>query len=250
MLPLLALLAANAVAQTPALPPTTQAMTWNISYQGKAVGTRTVTVKYLPEELGMRRMLESETRIDGAKAGLPYTWHQRFTATAAGRTPASFTSVVDDNGSGREVQGRLVGGEWLVTLIEAGKSTSWEVSGDQIDLSTADLFDPESFVPLSKFDTARMLSAETGDVWSQAVERLGPSSIAIDGQQIPVEGWAVDPPQGRVAFWYTTDGVLVRYEYRWMGRVLDATLIDPPAPGIDDIPVPGPGAERVGERGL
>ena len=53
-----------------------------------------------------------------------------------------------------------------------------------------------------------------------------------------------------MAFWYTGDGVLVRYEYRWMGRVLDATLQDPPPPGIDDVPVPGHGVERVGERGL
>ena len=247
---MLVLLLATALAQEPATTPTTQAMAWDIAYQGKPIGTRTVTVKYLQEDEGMRRILESVTAIDGAAAGLPYTWNQRFSAMAVGRSPASFTSAIDDNGSGREVQGRLVGGEWMVTLVESGRSRSWEVPGDQIDLSTADLFDPESFVPIGKFSTARMLSAETGDVWTQPVERLGPSTITIDGEGVPVEGWAVDPPQGRVALWYTTDGVLVRYEYRWMGRVLDATLRDPPPPGIDDAPIPGHGAEGVGEKTL
>jgi len=248
----LSVLAAAAFAQAaPSSPaPHTQEMTWQVTYQGKPVGERTVTVKYVPEKLGMRRIIESETSLDGHQAGLPYTFAQRMTATAVGRSPASFHSVVDDNGTPREVQGRLVGGQWMVTLVESGRSKTWEVNGSDIDLSTADLFDPQSFVPLSKFSTVKVLSAETGDIWTQPVGRLGPSEIPIAGKKIPVEGWAVEPPQGKASFWYTTDGVLVRYDYRWMGRIVQAELTAPPPPGVDDAPVAPSGVQAVRETNL
>ena len=225
-----------------------QDLAWDVSLQGKVVGERTVTVKYVSESGGMRRILLGETDIDASVAGFPFTWKQRFTAHAAGRAPASFHSVVLENGEAREVQGRLAAGFWLVSLVEGGRSRSWELSGNEIQLSTADLFDPGTYVPLDKFDTAKMLSAETGDVWEQRVERLGPSTVTIDGQRVPVEGLAIDPPQGRATFYYTSDGVLVRYEYRWMGHVIEAVLRDPPPPGVDDAPVPG--ADVIGEIDL
>ncbi len=242
---LLVLLLATALGQD-----STQALSWDVTYQGKAIGTRTVTVKYVPEEHGTRRILESETALDGKAAGLPYTFRQRFTATASGRAPASFSSVVDDNGDGREVQGRMVGGTWLVTVVEQGRSKTWEVDGGAIHMSTIDLFDPESFVPIGKFASVKMLAAETGDIWEQPVQRLGLDEVVIGGQKIPVEAWAVDPPQGRSTFWYTTDGVLARYEYRWMGRIVRAQLSAPPPPGIDDGPVPGSGVQTIGEVDL
>jgi hypothetical protein len=226
----------------------TQELAWDVMVRGKVVGERTVTVKYVNENQGMRRILEGETEIDAAIAGFPFTWRQRFTAHAAGRAPASFHSVVMENGEPREVQGRLAGGTWLVSLVEGGQSRSWELSGSEIQLSTADLFDPGTHVPLDKFVTVKMLSAETGDVWEQQVERLGPSTVTIDGREVPVEGIAVDPPQGRATFHYTSDGVLVRYAYRWMGLQLEALLRDPPPPGVDDVPVPM--LEVIGEVDL
>jgi len=216
----------------------TQELAWDVMLQGKVVGERTVTVKYVAENEGMRRILQGETAIDASIAGFPFTWQQRFTPHAAGRASASFHSVVMENGEAREVQGRLAGGFWLVSLVEGGRSRSWELSGNEIQLSTADLFDPGTHVPLDKFESAKMLSAETGDVWEQQIERLGPSTVTIDGREVPVEGIAVDPPQGRATFYYTSDGVLVRYQYRWMGQVLEAVLRDPPPPGVDDAPVP------------
>jgi len=226
----------------------TQELAWDVMLHGKVVGERTLLVKYVQENEGMRRILEGETEIDTSVAGFPFTWRQRFTATAADRAPAAFASVVQDNGEAREVQGRLAGGFWMVSLVEGGRARSWELNGNEIQLSTADLFDPGTYVPLDKFDTAKMLSAETGDVWEQRVERLGPSTITIAGQPVPVDGVAIEPPQGRASFYYTSDGVLVRYEYRWMGQVLEAVLRDPPPPGVDDAPVPA--ADVIGEVDL
>lgn len=231
MYALLALLITASAAET------TQELVWDITWKGKAVGTRTLTVKYVQEERGSRRILQGETEIDGRAAGFDYTWKQRFTAHAQGRAPASFTSAVLDNGEPREVQGRVNAGVWTITLVDGGQARTWTLPLAEIQLSSADLFDPESFVSLAKFDAVHILSAETGDVWQQSVERLPPTEIAIDGLQIAVQGIAVDPPQGRAEYWYTGEGILVRSTYSFMGRELQLLLRDPPPEGVDDVPV-------------
>lgn len=224
-----------------------QELTWNVLYQGKVIGSRTLTVRYVEEGESVRRIITGETSIDGNVAGFPVTWQQRLTANAIGRSPAAFHSVVSENGTAREVQGRLAHGEWLVSLVENGRARSWELDLAAIDLSTADLFDPQSAYALDKYSSVKMLSAETGDVWEQDVERLGQTTVTIRGQKIPVDGVAVEPPQGRAEFWYGSDGVLVRSEYRLLGRKVEAILRDPPPPGVDDVPVPGSGISDIDE---
>lgn len=214
----------------------TQDLAWDIRYQGKPVGERTLRVKYVESDGTTRRVLEGRTSLDGREAGLPYTYEQRLTATAD-RQPASFFSAISDNGEAREIQGRLAGGRWLVSIVDGGRARSWELPATELDLSTADLVDPGTRHPLSSFSTVRILSAETGDIWAQEVERLGPDTVEIDGEEVQVEGFRTDGPQGRSTFWYSSSGVLVRYAYRWLGRELDAVLRDPPPTGIDDQPI-------------
>jgi len=104
---------------------------------------------------------------------------------------------------------------------------------------TADLFDPMSHVPLTRFDSVTVISAETGELWSSPVRRLGPSEVAIEGTELLVEGVVLHPPEGRTALFYNTVGVPIRYEYYVEGRLFEAVLRHLPPPGIDEEPVPG-----------
>ena len=69
------------------------------------------------------------------------------------------------------------------------------------------------------------------------------SDIVIDGQTVLAEGYEIEPPAGKMQLWYSADGVLVKYAWRWMGVRAEALLQDPPrqtldtTPAIDDGPV-------------
>lgn len=230
MLLLLALLQSASAADL------TQELSWDLTVEGKKVGERTLTVKYLPADEGMRRVLESTTHLDAQPIGLGYTFEQRLTAHA-GEGPASFHSVVKDNGRAREIQGRTGINGWTVSVVERGRTRTWDLPFAQVDLSTADLLDPQTRVPLAQLETADMLSIETGDVMAGKVERLGTIDIDVDGKPVPVQGLEWSSDTGTARFYYTSDGVLVKYEQQVMGKTVQAMLQKLPPPGVDDAPI-------------
>lgn len=216
-----------------------QTLVWDLTVEGTPVGRRSLVVRYLEDDSGATlRMLESYTEINGALGPMRVRWVQRMTASVDPREPASFTSVVDQNGSTLEVQGRWTPANWVVvTATSAGRPRETAMPLSRIDLSTADLMDPYSRLPLSYFDTVRILSAETGEVLSGPVEKLGVVDVTIARQPIQVTGYAWTSPQGRSEFYYSADGFLVKYTTQLVGIELEAVLHDPPPGGIDDFPV-------------
>lgn len=230
-LALLAVLVTGAVAAEP-----TQ-LEWAVTLDGKPVGKRTLTIKSMEGPSGdTRRVLESFTDIDATVLGLQYRFRERFTANVV-TDPAAFYSVVELNDMGLEVQARRAATTWKVTVNSDGREYTRDVAASAIDLSTVDLLDPESRVPISRFDAPKILSAETGDIWSGPIERLGPSEVEIDGETVPVDGYAWTPPDGRATFWYTPDGYLAKYEVTVMGKTLQGVLTDPPPKRADDAPI-------------
>ena len=209
---------------------------WNIAIGGEPVGERTLKVRYLPDEDGTRRVLESLTHIEASVAGMSYRFDQRLTGHA-GTTQASFSSVLNENNEPREVQGRPTPIGWTVSLTERGRTRGWELESGAIDLSTADLIDPGSRHHLSALEQVHLLSAETGEVIEGTVEKLGSKPIQVKGVTIHTEGIAIVGDRGRSEFWYSADGVLVRYQLNAMGQALVATLVDLPPAGVDDTPV-------------
>ncbi|MBA2321810.1 MAG: hypothetical protein H0V89_11740 [Deltaproteobacteria bacterium] len=227
----------------------TQQLTWNLSVKGQVVGTRTVTVKFVGADEGQQRILESWTEIHGQAGPVRLDWRQRLTAVAVGQDPAAFTSVIDEGGRAREIQGRYSPAQWTVTVNADGrlKQTDWPIG--KIDLSTADLMDPDSRFPLAHFETARILSAESGDVVTGTVKSLGPSLIDVKGAQVQCTGYQWDSGQGRQTFWYSPEGFLVRYEITLVGIPMVAELAKPPPGGLDDFPVAA-GHPKVEESAL
>ncbi len=212
-------------------------VSWKLSVNGAPIGHRDVTVKYVHGDPGTRRIVESWTELDGAIGPVRLKYRQRMTATAEGRDPASFQSVIEENGRGREVQVRWTPAGWLVTTVADGRSRTVTVDPARIDLSTADLFDPDSRIGFGSREGARILSAETGEILQGPVVDLGDAVVQVATDTVPVHGWAWDAADGRSTFWYSAEGFLVKYELQLLGFAVTAVLSAPPPGGIDDFPV-------------
>jgi hypothetical protein len=212
-------------------------LVWDLSAGGKPIGSRNLVVRYLDGEGGTSRVLESYTEIDGQIGPTRLRWRQRMTAHVDAREPASFHSVIDHDGTPIEVQGRWTPSAWVVTTLANGRPRTVEMPLTRIDLSTADLFDPDTRVPLSHFSGVRILSAETGEVLTGPVEQLGVREVTIAGKSVSVTTYAWSSPHGRWELSYSADGYLVRSVTQLLGITLEAQLRQAPPGGIDDFPV-------------
>lgn len=235
---MLTMLVAGLIASSPALAGNfSHTLVWDLSVRGTVVGSREVSVRYLESDGGASRILESFTDINGTIGPMKVRWRQRMTAHIDAREPASFHSVIDQDGAILEVQGRWTPAEWQVTTTTGGRSRTTAMPLARIDLSTADLMDPYTTIPISHYKEARILSAETGEVLLGPVQSLGVSEIKVKNLSIQVSGYAWSSPQGRSEFYYSADGFLVRYRTQLLGAEIEATLRDAPPGGVDDFPV-------------
>lgn len=218
--------------------PPTQEFVWEISFMGQRIGERTLEVTYRRAEQGLERVIESTTTIDATEAQFDHEYQMQVAARVY-ETPASFNTSVNDDGDtwGNELRWGN-NGLYLNRIDARGVAEEEQLPATAADLSTIDLFDPLSKVPLTRFESVTVLDAETGETWRSKVRRLGPSEVEIADAELLVEGVVVHPPQGRMAFWYTAEGIPVRYEYYVEGRLFEAKLTELPPPGVDEKPVP------------
>lgn len=214
-----------------------QKLVWNFTADGKPIGQRVLDVKFVDEPDGsQRRILQCWTELDGSAVGIPLKYRERLTASAD-RSAAAFTAVTDAAGAKSEVQARLGGTAWTLTIAAGGRESTRQIPANLIDLSSADLLDPATRRPLIRFDRAKLLSAETGDVWEGTVTRLGASTVTVAGTVVPVDGLKWVSPQGEATFYYTADGWLVQAESVLLGVKVVGTLTEPPPRSADDEPV-------------
>jgi len=216
--------------------PLEQQFTWDLTVDGRHVGERALKVRYLPANHGMRRLLQSWTDVNANVLGLPYRFQQRLTAHI-GEGPASFHSVVVDNKKPREIQGRRTWTGWLINITEEGTSKRWDFPAHDLDFSTVDFLDPESWINVLRYERIRVLSAETGAIWEGPLTLLGSSEVEIEGQHVRVEGIAWGATGSRTELYFSPDGYLVRYTTKMMGKTLEGRLRTLPPPGLDNAPI-------------
>jgi hypothetical protein len=188
-------------------------------------------------------MLESFTDIDAQVGPVHVVYKQRLTGFAA-TGPASFHSVIQENGEALEVQARWGHDAWTVTVVDRRASRTTDYPTAQLDLSTVDLIDPGSRYSISRMTSARVLSAETGDIWEGDVSPMGTKEMALAGRHVTVDGFVWMSPEGRSEFWYSGEGYLVQYNMRLLGFRVEGTLIAAPPLGPDEFAV-GLGAAQV-----
>lgn len=224
-----------------------QNLSWQVTLDGTPIGKRDVMVKWVDEEDGeARRILEVWTELDASVLGLNYALRQRIAATAT-YGPAAFDAVTRLQSNTMEVQGRVDGHTWLLSVAQNGKEWHRDLPRPNIDMSTVDLVDPDTRVPFEGLTVAHILAAETGDVLEGTVAPLPAKTIAVAGTDVPVTGYVWTPDEGQMRFWYSSEGYLVRYETEIMGKWIVGTLTAPPPKRADEVPVTDGGGTGITE---
>ena len=224
-----------------------QTFIWDLKVENQRVGSRKLVLKDM-EGKYKRRVIESWTEINAQNLGSQFTFQQRLTGHIMGG-PASFHAVIEASGRPREIQGRRSGLGWQVSVVEKGRARSWELAADQVDLSSVDLFNPDSPVHLTRLSHARILSAETGAILEGKLTPLGASRIYIDGEPVVVRGFQLKSESTDASFFFDSEGVLVRYQTFLVGLSLSGTLRTPPPRGRDHFKV-YVGSQRVTETDI
>lgn len=238
---MIALVAAAALAAEPQSPE--MGVIWGLTVAGRPVGTREVVVRTKSFAHEQVRFLESFTDLkltDDDRRTPDVVFRQRLTANSQDGRPASFTAVTETTARTVELQARCTGSRWELVWTENGDSRTLEVAAATVDLSTADLFDPEADRKLSKLDQARVLVDFVGRTASGPVVPLGPSDVAIAGETLTTEGYEWRSDVGNMRFWYAANGFLVKYELPIEGVVVTATMLGSAPRPMDDFQVPLP----------
>lgn len=244
---LMCLLALVALGSLPAvasvdLPQPEQVMRWAVRVGDDVVGHRDVVVRYAGQGEDHARVFESSLSIDGQfptdnGKTRRLRYRQMLNAVSTDGLPASFHSTVTSNRNAAELQARYADASWRLTYAQNGFVRSFALDARKVDLSTVDLFDPETTRPLGKRSHARILAAETGKLDEGPVYQLGTERLVIGGESLETKQYAWDASEGTWLLWYTTNGFLVRYVRPMLGLELVADLVGPAPYGIDEFPV-------------
>jgi hypothetical protein len=216
--------------------PSPQELVYEIRVGNQTVGTREVKVRMEDIEGDRGRFIESFTDIGGQVGPVLFSYQQRLTGFSTD-TPASFHSVINENGLKQEVQGRWTSAGWTVTIVDSRESRTFDHPASWVDLSTVDLIDPGTKYVLGRYDNVKVLSAETGDIWEGGVSPIGTKTLTLSGRDVVVDGVSWASPEGRTEFWYNAEGHLVQYNMRLLGFRVEGTLKSPPPPGADEFRV-------------
>jgi hypothetical protein len=200
---------------------------------GRPVGKQTVTIRYRPprdpkgEET---RIIEVYTELRGSIAGKELFYTSRQTGRAAGRT-MSFTSVVDENGARREVQGRRhKDGSWTLVTNAGGADEVQELRRSQANLCTMDLYDPKLHDILVDAPSRMLLVSETGVVVQGTTENIGEVAATIGQTESTVERMAFEGSGLKLQFDWNLEGVPVAWQGQILGQRVTARAKLAPAP--------------------
>ena len=236
------LLAATATAQEP----TELGLVWMLTVAEQPAGTREVSVRYEGQTGERVRIFEAYTEIDAPPEGKrrkknaepEVLFRQRLTANSQEGAPASFHSTLESRGQPKEIQARYSLGAWRLSITDGAGTRSSTINPSSIDLSTVDLFDPESERSLAGLDHARILDAGSGEVISGDVIALGPSELEVGGEMMWVDGWEWRTEQFTWRLFYALNGFVVRFQGRIGGQEVDAKLIGAAPRAIDEFGIP------------
>lgn len=219
-------------------------LVWMLTVDGTPAGTREVRVFYEGQSGDRVRIFEAYTELDDLeqkrrkRKDPEVSYRQRLTANSHEGAPASFHSTLDLQGAPVEVQARWASGTWRLAVTDHGGTRTTTVNPSRIDLSTVDLFDPESTRRLAGREYARILDAASGAIVEGPVVALGPTELTLSGEPMWVEGWEWQTPEGPWRLWYAWNGFVVRFEGPVGGKRVDAKLIGGAPRAIDEFAIP------------
>ncbi len=217
----------------------TQELRYTLSANGKAVGHRDLTIRFIQGEHGEKRFIESWTEFQLPVARRNFHYKQRLSGLAKSQ-PMGFSASMSEDGHLREVQVVHQPERWLVTHAEFGRSWILPVDSENFDATSLTLVDPGSQGFLEDRLRLRVLSAETGQVVEGQIIDQGTRSLEISGTQIEAQQyqWALEG--GTVDLAYDKAGYLLSYTLEIAGQQLTATLDSLPEERSyeEDMPMP------------
>lgn len=222
-----------------ALPPST--LTYDLALDGKPIGTRELTIRYLPREDGERRVLESYTQA--TVLGQPLVCRSSGQSSARG---ATFTSSIDQAGALSQVQGiELPGGGWRLIVEDGAGVRETTLGRAQARLTCLDLLDPGRTALLAGGGELTLVLVETGDILTGTLDAGAIGTTKLAGQKVTVTRYTATGAAGTAKFDIDESGLLVKSELRWLGGTVTATARAVPPPRsygvIDTIDTLSPG---------
>ena len=219
---------------SPALAEDPRIMAFDLMMNGEVVGSREVSLRYLPREEGLRehevRITQTWTEINATVAGWDLSIRNRATAHASDQR-SSFTSSLSVNGELSEIQGRSIEDDrWSVSEVRSGKLFTRELRRTEVDLSTMDLLDPVRSQLIADRSEVKLLSAETGTVLTGILEDLGEDELTLGERTVAIHRWGLDTNEGRMELAWDTEGLLVESSMVIRGQVVQARLRALPPP--------------------
>ncbi len=213
-------------ADAPPTSPPPHKLTYDLAINGQPIGTRTVTIRYLPREDGERRVVEAYT--DVTVAGQHLVCRSSGQSSARG---ANFTSSVSQNGAISEVQGiALPTGGWRVTVADSSGVRESTLSATEARLSSLDLLDPGRTALLAGGGDLALVLVETGEVLRGTLGAGQAGTTKIGGQKANVTRYTVVGAPGTARFDIDENGLLLNSELLWLGGTVSAVVRSLPPP--------------------
>lgn len=227
-LPLVAALlgAPTARAEAPAPAPPPQKIVYDLTLDGQPIGTRELTIRYLPREDGERRVLEAYTAA--TVAGQTIACRSSGQSSARG---ATFTTSLDQAGAISQVQGiELPGGGWRVIVADAAGVKESTLGKDDARLTTLDVLDPGRTPLLAGGGELKLLVVETGEVYAGTLDAGQVGTTKVGNTKVTVTRYTATGPLGSATFDIDENGILVKSQMRWLGVTVAAAARAVPAP--------------------
>ncbi len=208
-----------------------QKVVYDLRLDGRSVGKRELTLRYLQTSGGEIRILETWTELTVVVAGTTHTLKSRATAKAGGSP--GFVSAVQLDGKNTEIQGRLLPDRrWMVTVAEGGELKTWYYRGSELTLTSLDLLDPRRHLLLLDNPTAYVLAAETGVVTGGATRDLGERTVKVGAAEVSARCASFEPDTGPMELCWSDEGLLLSYATTLFGKQIDAVATEVPAPAV------------------
>jgi len=199
--------------------PPPQKIVYDLTLAGEPIGTRELTIRYLPREDGERRLVESYTVA--TIAGTKIVCRSSGQSSARG---ATFTTSIDQGGAISQVQGiELPGGGWRVIAADAAGVKETTLGKNDARMTTLDVLDPGRSQLLSGGGELKLLLAETGEVLVGALDAGTIGTMKVAGQKVTVTRYTATGPLGAAKFDLDENGVLVKSDLTWLGFSVQAT---------------------------
>ena len=216
----------------------TQNLRYTLSVGDKAIGHRTVKIRYIPSAYGEKRFIESWTEFKIQVARMPFAYKQRLSGLAKSK-PSGFSAVMAEGEFLREVQLVRQPESWCVSHAERGRTWTLSINPSDFDATSLTLVDPGAKGFLDNLLRLRVLSAETGKVIQGGLSNQGQSTLTIGEKKVLAQNYTWRLDSGDIELAYAETGHLLRYTVSVAGKTMTATLdsLPPTRTFEEDMPI-------------